>query len=180
MLTTVTICELFVLFIILDYDYVMIVSACLLTVRYESDVYISIVWHVSHIPRCNIQLGFQGPPVKLFNVRIKALPYQFYFSAEHHILVQKLDKENEDLRKQLASHNSRISELNQDLQNEKEAATRGPTAAAKEHMSRLKQQIQEKDDEFQGGVLLLDYYDDYFQLTVCVVFIVGRVILSKS
>ena len=52
----------------------------------------------------------------------------------------------------MASHNSRISELNQDLQNEKEAATRGPTAAAKEHMSRLKQQIQEKDDELQVGV----------------------------
>lgn len=65
------------------------------------------------------------------------------------MLVQRLDGENGALRKQVQEYKQTVSKLTLDLQHEKEAATRGPTAAAKESMSRLRQQLNEKEEELQ-------------------------------
>lgn len=72
------------------------------------------------------------------------------------MLVQKLDAENEELRAKLAASSDYVTRLNADLKSEKDSANRGPTAAAKEHMNRLKQQIQEKDEELQVSSYLLN------------------------
>ena len=58
-------------------------------------------------------------------------------------------KENDELRADIAANSDQVNKLNADLKNEKEAANRGPTAAAKEHMARLKHVVQEKDEELQ-------------------------------
>lgn len=65
------------------------------------------------------------------------------------MLVQKLDKENADLRKKLLEGETRIKKLDADLDHEKQSAAKRPSAAAKEQIIRLRQHLQEKDDELQ-------------------------------
>jgi len=68
---------------------------------------------------------------------------------EHHQLVQKLDADNEELRRQLQLEKDRVRELEMNLQTQKEANERAPTVAMKGVVEKLKQQLEIKEQELQ-------------------------------
>ena len=63
--------------------------------------------------------------------------------------IYDLLNENDELRKKLLDFEHQTKKLHGDLEHEKQAAAKGPSAAAKEQINRLKQQLQEKEEELQ-------------------------------